>query len=193
MVRRGKPCPIQLTPAQTLTQANVQLTVPAGTPGGQYPVTLTSTASDGTVTHTTLNALVFEVWPTGTTASASSSHARNTVNGATRTYDPSNAIDGDPATFWNDDTVDQYPDTLTITLPSAVTLTGVGFASVSDGVPADFTVQTWNSSSWVTQASVSGNTQLYRWIPFSATVTASQVQVVVTDAADYSRIAELTP
>ena len=187
------PAQIQLTPAQTLTQANVQLTVPAGTPGGQYPVTLTSTASDGTVTHTTLNALVFGVWPTGTTASASSSHAPNTVNGATRTYDPSNAIDGDPATFWNDDTADQYPDTLTITSPSAVTLTGVGFASVSDGVPVDFTVQTWNGSSWVTQATVSGNTQLYRWIPFSAPVTTSQVQVVVTNAAGYSRIAELTP
>jgi alpha-L-rhamnosidase len=187
------PAQVELGSAQTLTQTSVQLAVPPGAPGGQYPVTLTATAPDGSVTHTTFNVLVFGAWASGTTATASSYHAPNQVNGATRTYNPSNAIDGDLSTFWNDDTADQYPDTLTITAPSATALTGVGFASVSDGVPVDFTVQTWSGSAWVTQASVTGNAQLYRWIPFSAPVTTTQVQVVVTNAAGYTRIAELTP
>jgi alpha-L-rhamnosidase len=64
--------------------------------------------------------------------------------------------------FWNDDTQTVFPDTLTITSPSAVALTGVGFASISDGMPTAFTGQTWDGTQWVTQADVSGNTALYR-------------------------------
>jgi len=43
---------------------------------------------------------------------------------------------------------------LQITAPSPVTLHGVGFESTSivDGVPTDFTVQTWNGAAWVTSA-----------------------------------------
>ena len=42
-------------------------------------------------------------WPAGTTATASSFHDPNNGNDGTyTTYDPSNAIDGNPATFWND-------------------------------------------------------------------------------------------
>jgi alpha-L-rhamnosidase len=46
----------------------------------------------------------------------------------------------------------------------------------------------------VTQADVSGNTALYRWIPFGSPVTTAQVRVVVTGAQNtFTRIAELTP
>ena len=82
-------------------------------------------------------------------------------------------------------------------MPSAQTLGGVGFASIVDGVPTDFTVQTWDGSTWTTQAEVSGNTALYRWIPFSAPVTTSQVRIVITASqtqnGNFSRVAELTP
>jgi alpha-L-rhamnosidase len=138
--------------------------------------------------------LVHGVWAAGTTASASSFHAPNVVDGATRTYAPANALDGDPSTFWNDDTADAYPDTLTVVAPTAVSLTGVSLASSVDGVPTSFTVQSWNGSDWTTQATVTGNTAVYQWIPFPALVTTAQVRVVVTGAqASYSRIAELTP
>ncbi|MFD2415855.1 family 78 glycoside hydrolase catalytic domain [Amycolatopsis pigmentata] len=188
------PARFPLTPATMATDATVHLAVPADTHGGVYPVTVTTRAPDGTTATTTTDVLVFGKWASGATASASSEHGPNVVNGATRTYIASNAIDGNLTTFWNDDTQNAYPDTLTITAPSAVTLTGAGFASFPDGAPAAFTIQTWNGTQWVTQGDVSGNRQLYRWIPFAGPVTTSQVRIVVTATPDgFSRIAELTP
>jgi alpha-L-rhamnosidase len=188
------PAQIPLTPADSVTLATVHVTVPAGAASGVYPVAVTAKAPGGTVASSTVDVSVFGTWAAGTTASASSAHASNVVNGATRTYDAANAIDGDLSTFWNDDTFGQYPDTLTISAPSATVLTGVGFASFPDGVPTDFSVQTWDGANWVKQATVSGNTQVYRWIPFAASVTPTQVRVVVTGTQDgFTRIAELTP
>jgi alpha-L-rhamnosidase len=81
-----------------------------------------------------------------------------------------------------------------VTAPAAVPLHGAGFASHSDGVPTAFTVQTWDGTQWVTQADVTGNTAVYRWIPFDTTVSTTQVRVVVAAAQNtFSRIAELTP
>jgi alpha-L-rhamnosidase len=139
--------------------------------------------------------LVFGSWPAGTVASASSEHAPNIYNGQTRTYYASNAIDGDLATFWNDDTAGQFPDTLTVTAP--VTLDGVGFASIVDGVPTDFTVQTWDGTQWTTQATVAGSSALYQWVPFNSAVSTTQVRVIVAASqsqnGNFTRIAELTP
>jgi alpha-L-rhamnosidase len=188
------PARIPLTPATSETPASVRITVPSGTQGGVYPVTVTAKAPNGSTGTAKVDVPVFGSWPGGTTASASSEHASNVVNGSTRTYAASNAIDGDPATFWNDDTDNQYPDTLTVTTPSATALTGAGFTSNPDGVPTDFTVQTWDGSQWATQASVAGNSAVTRWIPFPAAVTTTQVRVVVTASQNvFTRIAELTP
>ncbi|WP_042405030.1 family 78 glycoside hydrolase catalytic domain [Streptacidiphilus carbonis] len=189
------PAAVPLTPAATETRSTVRITVPDGTPSGVYPVTLKVRAPDGSVATAAAQVQVFGHWPAGTTASASSEHAPNVVNGVTRTYLASNAIDGNLSTFWNDDTQGQFPDTLTVTAPSAVPLAGVGFASNPDGVPTDFTVQTWDGSQWVTQVPVSGNTAVYRWIPFPAQVTTTQVRVVVTADQDgsFTRIGELAP
>ena len=188
------PVTIPLTPATTATTADLRITVPAGTAGGVYPVPVTATAPNGTVGSSVVDVDVFGNWAAGTTATASSEHAPNTVNGQTRTYYASNAIDGNFGTFWNNANQFQYPDTLTVTPPGATTLAGVGFASFSDGVPTDFTVRTWTGSAWVTQATITGNTSVYRWIPFPATVSTTQVQVLVTGTQDgYTRIAELTP
>ncbi|MDX6280604.1 MAG: alpha-L-rhamnosidase [Kribbellaceae bacterium] len=185
---------VPLTPAQTATLAKVHFGVPAGVPGGRYPVAVTVTAPDGTRATTSVDVLVFGGWPAGTTAAASSEHASNEVNGMTRTYFASNAVDGDPATFWNDDTANAYPDVLTISSPAAVELRGVGFGSNPDGAPTDFTVQAWDGAQWLTQATITGNTAVSRWIPFAAPVSTARVRVVVTGAqASFTRIAELTP
>jgi hypothetical protein len=175
---------------------NVHVQAPAIGSGGQLDVPIVATA-DKLHATSTAHLLAFGGWPQGTSATASSYHAPNTYNGAVRTYDPSNALDGDLATFWNDDTSGAYPDTLTVTAPSAVNLTGVGFASMVDGVPTDFTVQTWDGAAWVTQAQVTGNTEVARWIPFASSVATTQVRLVVTASqtqnGNFTRVAELTP
>ena len=179
------------------TVVDVTVTAPAGGSGGNVPITLTATAPGVPAASTQTSLLHFGSWPAGTTATASSEHDPNTYNGQVRTYYAANAIDGDLGTFWNNADSAEFPNTLTITSPTPVTLNGVGFASIVDGVPTDFTVRAWDGSQWVTEATVSGNASLYRWIPFPAGVTTTQVQVVVTAAqaqnGDYTRIAELTP
>jgi Bacterial alpha-L-rhamnosidase 6 hairpin glycosidase domain/Bacterial alpha-L-rhamnosidase C-terminal domain len=137
-------------------------------------------------------------WPAGTTAAASSFHAPNTNNGQPRTYAPANTLDGDQATFWNDDTIGAYPDTLTITAPSARTLPGITLISNADGVPVDFTVATWDGSQFVTQATVTGNGDVTRAVRFTRPVTTTQVRITITrDQAttpgEFSRVAEVQP
>jgi alpha-L-rhamnosidase len=188
------PAQLPLTPATTDTHTTVHVTVPEGAAGGSYPVTVTVRAPDGTSATSEVPVQVFGRWAAGTTASASTEHAPNVVDGATRTYVASNAIDGSLGTFWNDDTQGAYPDSLTVAAPAAVPLKGVGFASFPDGAPTDFTVQTWDGAQWVTRATVTGNARTYRWIPFPAEVTTDRVRVVVTATQDgFTRIAELTP
>jgi hypothetical protein len=178
------------------TVVNVGVEPPPGASGGADSITVTATGG-GTSARTTVPLLVFGAWPAGTTAVASSFHAPNIFNGQQRTYDPGNAVDADLATFWNDDTPGAFPDTLTVTAPAPVALPGVGFASIVDGVPTDFSVQTWDGTAWMTQAQVTGNTTSYRWIPFAGTVSTSQVRVVVTASqtqnGNFTRIGELTP
>ncbi|MFC1435582.1 discoidin domain-containing protein [Streptacidiphilus sp. N1-3] len=180
----------------TGTVVDLTLHAPADAASGPQSIGITATA-DRANAHLSTPVLVFGSWPQGSTAAASSAHAPNVFNGQQRTYDAANAIDGDPATFWNDDTPGQFPDTLTVTAPSPVTLHGVGFASIVDGVPTDFSVQTWDGSDWTTRAEVSGNSAVDRWIPFDAPVSTTQVRLVVTGSqtqnGNFTRVAELTP
>ncbi|WP_328472625.1 alpha-L-rhamnosidase-related protein [Streptomyces sp. NBC_00448] len=138
-------------------------------------------------------------WPDGTTATASSSHAPNGGDdGQPRTYDAGNAIDGDPGTFWNDDTIAAYPDTLTVTTAAPLSLPGITLLSNSDGVPADFTVETWDGAAWRTAATVTGNTSVRRAVPFAATVSTTQVRINVTadqstPQGEFTRINEVYP
>jgi hypothetical protein len=175
---------------------NIGVTPPPGASGGADSIAVTATGG-GRTARTTVPLLVFGAWPAGTTAAASSFHEPNIFNGQQRTYDPGNAIDAELATFWNDDTSGGFPDILTVTAPTAVPLRGVGFASLVDGVPTDFTIQTWDGTGWVTQATLAGNASLYRWIPFPATVSTTQVRVVVTGSqvqnGNFTRVAEVTP
>jgi hypothetical protein len=138
-------------------------------------------------------------WPDGTTATASSSHAPNNGNdGNPRTYDASNAIDGNTDTFWNDDTIDAYPDVLTITAPTALTLPGITLLSNADGVPTDFTVETWDGSAWHTAATVTGNSAVQRAVPFDNDVSTTRVRITVTadqntSKGDFTRVNEVYP
>jgi alpha-L-rhamnosidase len=187
--------PVPFTIDGTAGPASAVLTVkvakPASAAGAPVPLTVAASA-DGLTAQTTASVLPFGQWPAGTTATASSYHSPNTVNGQVRIYVPGNAIDRDFSTFWNDASPATYPAVLTITSPSAVTLSGVDLASFIDGVPVEFTIATWNGSTWVQQAQVTGNDQADRWIPFAAPVTASSVRFTATldqntDFKDYLR------
>jgi alpha-L-rhamnosidase len=188
------PTQVPLIPATTATRVSLQVTVPSTAVSGQYPLQLTARAPDGTTAVSTVPVIVFGRWPAGSSVAASSEHAPNTVDGQVRTYLATNAIDENLRTFWNDDTDGAWPDSLTLTLPTATALHGIGFASSSDGVPTDFTVQTWDGADWVNAATVAGNTEVVRWIPFAAPVSTSQLRIVVTAAQNsFTRIAEVTP
>ncbi|WP_405834297.1 alpha-L-rhamnosidase C-terminal domain-containing protein [Streptomyces sp. NBC_01176] len=138
-------------------------------------------------------------WPEGSTAVASSSHAGNNGNdGSPRTYDAGNAIDGNPDTFWNDDTLGVFPDTLTITVPSVQQLSGITVISNSDGVPTDFTVETWQNDAWHTAATVADNDVIQRAVPFAQPVSTTQVRITVTNVQDtprgaFTRVNEVWP
>lgn len=138
-------------------------------------------------------------WPAGTTATASSYHAGNNGNdGKPRTYVPGNAVDGNTDTFWNDDTIAAYPDTLTITTPGAQSLSGITVLSDSDGVPQDYTVAAWDGTAWVDEATVAGNTEVMHRVPFANSVSTTQVRITITkdqptDKGEFSRINEIYP
>ncbi|MFO1281188.1 MAG: hypothetical protein U1F51_01760 [Burkholderiales bacterium] len=54
-----------------------------------------------------------------------------------------------------------------------------------------FQVQTWNGSTWVTQATVSGNNLVKRTVTFGAVAT-DRIRINVTSAlASYARIVEI--
>ena len=138
-------------------------------------------------------------WAAGTTATASSFHAGNNGNdGQPRTYVPGNAVDGTIDTFWNDDTLGAYPDVLTIATTAPTDLPGITVQSNSDGVPQDFTVDTWDGSAWQPAASVTGNAAVLRRVPFTAPVSTTQVRITVTadqssGKGDFTRVNEVYP
>ncbi|MER5427944.1 alpha-L-rhamnosidase C-terminal domain-containing protein [Streptomyces sp. NPDC002588] len=138
-------------------------------------------------------------WPQGTTAQASSTHAGNNGNdGKPRTYDAGNAVDGDPDTFWNDDTLGVFPDTLTITVPAAEQLSGITVVSNSDGVPTDFAVEVWQNDAWHTVATVSDNDAIQRAVPFAQPVSTTGIRITLTGVQDtprgaFTRINEVWP
>ena len=131
-------------------------------------------------------------WPSGTTATASSYHSPC----CGQTYAPQNAIDGNTATYWNSAVAGRFPVWLAITSPTAVTLPGVSILSASDGYITTFSVDTWNGSTWVRQAYVSGATSVLTEVHFPAPVTTTGIRITVdaaqnTPSGDYARINEV--
>jgi hypothetical protein len=187
-----------LDPRKGATSAvvTVGIQAPAGVSGGVQDLVLTA-SSGGLSAAANVSLPVFGDWPQGTVASGSSEAAPNIFEGQPRTYYASNALDGNLGTFWNDATPGQFPDTLTVTMPAPVAVNGLGFASIVDGVPTDFTLQTLDNGTWVTHATITGNAVLSRWIPFDHSVTTAEVRIVVTasqtENGNYTRVSELTP
>lgn len=138
-------------------------------------------------------------WPEGTIANASSYHPGNTYNGHARTYVPSNAIDADVNTFWNDDTNGKYPDILTLVTPELVALDGITILSCIDGFPLDLTVEILQvNSSWSLVANITDNAAVQILVPFPQSVNTTGVRITVTRnqasrQGEFTRIIEVWP
>lgn len=130
-------------------------------------------------------------WPSGSTATATSFHAPNPKH-----YEPALAIDGDTTTYWNNATAGHFPEVLTITSPTPVTLPGITVASYASGYIDSYTVETLDGSDWVAQGGVSGASGPTTQVQFANSVTTTSVRITVTAthvANDYVRITEVYP
>lgn len=144
-----------------------------------------------------------ERFPADFVARASSSHAPNIgSNGKQRCYDPGLAIDGDTDSFWNDDTENQTPDSLSITSTNPIVIPGVTLISTSDGFPEDLVVYTYINADagWIPQANVTANNLSNFSIPFpNGPVSAMGVNITVTRnrvpaaGGNFTRISEVKP
>jgi len=153
---------------------------------------------DGVATLTRVQPTAPPTWPAGTTADGSSTAGSNEDNGVPRTYFAANSIDDNTTTFWNDATIGAYPDVLTITSPTAVTLPGITLLSNSDGVPVGYTVDALVGTTWITEATVAGNADLQREVTFTSPVSTTSIRITVTQdqstgKGEYTRIAEVYP
>ncbi len=181
----GTPVPVDYT---------VRVTPPVDADFGREALKLSAKSGDTEApAQAATEASVAVSWPAGTTAAASSVHP------PVATFGAGNAIDGEVATFWNDATVAVYPDSLTVTTPAPVELSGVGIITHSAGWIRDFTVQTsTDGETWSTWATVKDNTDLDREVDFRRPVSASRVRIVVTgnewsSLGEFTRLIELTP
>jgi glycine rich protein/Big-like domain-containing protein/all-beta uncharacterized protein/F5/8 type C domain-containing protein/BACON domain-containing protein len=144
----------------------------------------------------------------GGTATASSTYSA--------AYPASGAIDGDHKGLawgaggaWADATLNQYPDWLEVDFAGTQTIDEIDVFSIQDnaGAPVeptlampftyygltDFQVQSWSGTQWVAVpgGSITGNTQVWRQVPF-VPLTTSRIRVLVTGAlGNLSRIAEV--
>lgn len=96
--------------------------------------------------------------------------------------------------------LDAYPDTLTISIPIAVTLTGILIMSAEAGWILAYTVDTYNGSDWTTVASIRNATSPLQLINFLDPVIARKVRINVTQdqpgsntGGEYTRIDEIYP
>lgn len=96
----------------------------------------------------------------------------------------------------------QYPDILTIDIPTPITLAGIIILSGEDGWLLAYTVQTYNGSAWTTAADIPNATSAIQLINFLGPVTATKVRINVTHDQsghsnqvnqDYTRILEVHP
>ena len=154
--------------------------------------------------------------PTGTNvalASAGATASASSVAGAA--YAAAGVINGERAganwgsanAGWKDGTADVWPDWVQVDFSGSKAIDRVVVFSVQDNWTApveptdtmtfsqwgvrDFTVQGWNGTSWVTLATVNGNTLVKRTVTF-ASFTTDRIRVNVTNAlASATRITEV--
>lgn len=120
-------------------------------------------------------------WPVGTVANGSDYHIASTFNGQARTYHPSNAIDGDVATYWVEDTAGSYPYILIVLAPSVMDLPGITILSSGGGVPVNLTVEVLQCDrSWVLAGAITNNEAARIQVPFIPTIRAHGVRISIT-------------
>jgi hypothetical protein len=119
-------------------------------------------------------------WPVGTIANGSNYHAANTFKGRAQTYHPSNAIDGDVATFWFDDTPSSNHDILTVLAPSVMDLPGITILSSGESMPAGLTVEVLQDDGlWILAGAITNNDVARIQVPFISTIRAHGVRITV--------------
>lgn len=142
-----------------------------------------------------------DYWPSGTNAIASSYHANNTAY-PYDTFYPSNAIDLNDTTKWNDGTFGEFPDALLITPSTLLDLTGIIVVSGQDGWITEFGVRVSDDPSMRNNmidvpiiANVTGIASITTTFTFPETRRCALVQVEVFASRDndYSRIHEVYP
>jgi len=120
-------------------------------------------------------------WPVGTIANGSNYHAANTFKGRAQTYHPGNAIDGNVATFWFDDTPGSYYDILTVLAPSVMDLPGITILSSGEGVPAKLEVEVLqNDGLWMLAAAITNSDVARIQVPFIPTIRTHGVRITLT-------------
>lgn len=87
------------------------------------------------------------------------------------------------------------PDTLTIEVPSSVTLLGIILLSSPDGWVLNYTVETLHGSDWTVDATIAHSESALQYVPFASPVNTTQLRIVVTDQqyGEYTRINEVYP
>jgi len=190
-------------------------------PQGSYSLTAKATDNLGAVT--TSASIAISVTPTSATPINVALAGNGGLTSASSTYSSSfaheGANDGDRTGAnwgagggWNDATLNQYPDWLSVAFNGPKTINEIDVITVSDDSPAqptlttifsnggitDYDVQTWNGTSWVTipNGTVSANNKTWRQFSFSP-ITTDKIRVVVNNALNlntpylYSRILEV--
>ncbi|QTN28811.1 M6 family metalloprotease domain-containing protein [Rhodoferax sp. AJA081-3] len=186
----------------TRTGTSSPIFVPGLTNGTVYTCRVNTTSSVGTSAWSAVSNAVTPIVfggsnvalvAAGGVASASSTsagHPVTTVNDNERTG--GNYANG---TSWADATPSVYPDWVQINFSGNQTINRVVVFSMQDALnspvePTDamvfslygntaFTVQTWNGTAWVTQATVTGNNSVKRTVTFP-TVTTDRIRVNIT-------------
>ncbi len=168
--------------------------------------------SNPTSTSTTLTQTV-NAAPTGTNVALATAGA--TASASSFTKPPSAAINNERAGTnwdagtggWKDATTGIWPDWLQVTFNGSKRIDRVVVYSVQDNwtspiqptdtltgslyVVRNFTVQGWNGASWVTLATVTGNSLIKRTVTFSQ-YTTDRIRINVTSTPDgASRITEV--
>lgn len=186
----GAPSVLPLAPLQA-AQVTLTVTGDAGAADGTLIFTVGDARAD--VPLTTTNDLV-----RAATMSASSTHPGfpvTTLNdGVTSTVA---WCSGQTGHGWNDDTLGVFPDDVTATFPSAVTISRVvidtlSLSSCPYGGVSDVDVQAEAGGIWSTVASVRGNTAARIDVTFPA-VNADALRLSILDSTthDYSRLVEV--
>jgi chitodextrinase len=161
-----------------------------------------ASATTGAAAAASSNVALASAGAVATASSTLAGHPVTAVNNDERTGgNYSNGLS------WVDATANSYPDWVQINLAGSRTIDRVVLYTMQDNYtnpvePTDvltfskygvtgFTVETWNGSAWVTQATVTGNNLVKRTVTFGA-VTTDRIRVSVTATlAGYAYVTEI--